>query len=104
MTWKRERRWPATLPQPADGHEDARVGEHGRAIDGVASLLIEFVERLPWSFRPRSCTPEDEEIEDGPGWLVTKTASEDARLTMYVVDGVLLPSTMACIDLLGWLR
>jgi hypothetical protein len=43
-------------------------------------------------------------FEDGPGWLVNKTASEDGRVTMYVVDGVLLPSTMACIDLLGWLR
>jgi hypothetical protein len=58
MTWKRKRRWTATLPQPADGHEDARAGEHGRAIAGhVASLLIEFVERLPVVVSPKVVYP-----------------------------------------------
>jgi hypothetical protein len=36
--------------------------------------------------------------------LVTKTVSEEAPLAVYVVDAVLLPSTLACIGYLGWLR
>ncbi|XP_051212344.1 fasciclin-like arabinogalactan protein 2 [Lolium perenne] len=47
--------------------------------------------------------PAPPSYPNGGAW-VTKTASEEAPLAVYVVDTVLLPSTVACIGYLGWLR
>jgi hypothetical protein len=47
--------------------------------------------------------PAPPSYPNGGAW-VTKTASEEAPLAVYVVDTVLLPSTVACVGYLGWLR
>ncbi|KAM0867688.1 hypothetical protein ACQ4PT_041830 [Festuca glaucescens] len=47
--------------------------------------------------------PAPPSYPNGAAW-VTKTASEEAPLAVYVVDTVLLPSTVACVGYLGWLR